>query len=43
MPMNDRARLPNLKADNTLKKQVKMINAIIKELTPESPDLTDIN
>ena len=43
MPMKDRARLPRLKVDNTLKKQVKMINAIIKELTPECPDLTNIN
>ena len=43
MPKKDRTRLPRLKVDNTLKKQVKMINAVIKELTPESPDLTNIN
>ena len=43
MPMKDRARLPRLKVDNILKKQVKMINAIIKELTPEIPGLTNIN
>ena len=33
IPMKDRARLPRLKVDNTFKKQIKMINAIIKELT----------
>ena len=43
MPMKDRARLPRLKVDNTPKKQVKMINGIIKEFTPESPALTNIN
>ena len=41
--MKDRARPQRLKVENTPKKQVKMINAIIKELTPERPDLTNIN
>ena len=40
--MKDREKLSRLKVDNTLKKQVKIINAIIKDLTPENPDLPNI-